>query len=150
LTYVAAFWTSDARLPTRIAAKVNKAGTSAALTEAEATAQIAAIAADMKAHLTEHAAVMARVGSAVSHVKKTLAQAQRNGGLKWFNRAFHETRSRAKACGQPAMSYAQARARLRQVIVRRMLLGEHSGLGAEILPEILHLPDEAPPQDGAG
>ena len=29
-----------------------------------------------------------------------------------------------------------ARARLRRAIVRRMLLGQHSGFGAEILPEI--------------
>jgi hypothetical protein len=86
---------------------------------------------------------MQRVELAVSHIRDTLVQAHDSGGLKWFNRAFHDFRLLAKACGHPPMTCAQARARLRRVIVRRLLLGQHSGFGAEILPEIF---DKAPPQ----
>jgi len=66
----------------RSPARPNKAGDGAALSRAEATARIIAIAAGLKLHLTEHAAVMQRVELAVSHVRDTLAQAQSNGGLK--------------------------------------------------------------------
>ena len=71
------------RVATKIASEV-KVSAGAALTEAEATAQIAATAADMKVHLTDHTAVIQRVASAVSHVRDTLELAQKNGGLKWF------------------------------------------------------------------
>jgi len=83
LSYVAVFWMDDNKLATKIAAKVNNAGCGACPTEAEATARIAVAAAEMKIHLTDHAAVMQRVQSAVSHVMDTLAlRAAR--GLAWI------------------------------------------------------------------
>jgi hypothetical protein len=136
LTIVGAFWVDDAKTATKIANRISKPSWGASLTEAEATAQITATAAEMKVHLTEHAAVIQRVESAVAHVKMTLEQARKNGGLKWFNRAFHDFRLRAKTCGHPPMTYAQARARLRRAVVQRVLSGKHSEFGAEILLQV--------------
>jgi hypothetical protein len=134
LTCTAAFWVDNTRVAIRITSRVNKAGCGAFLTEIEA--RIAAIAEEMKVHLTDHAAVLQRVRAAVSHVAVTLEQAQKTGGLKWFNRAFRDFRLRAQACGHQPLNYTQARARLRRVIIARVLAGEHSRFGAEILPEV--------------
>jgi hypothetical protein len=136
LTIVGTFWLDDTKTATRIAHKVAKASCGASLTRADATARIEATAAEMKVHLTDHAAVMRRVRSAVAHVEMTLGQARMNGGLKWFNRAFHDFRLRAKACGHPPMTYAQAHARLRRVIIQRVLSGMRSGFGVEILLQV--------------
>ena len=136
LTIVGAFWVDDTKMATRIASRVNKCLRHAgnALSQAEATTLITAAAADMKLHLTKHDDIMQRVESAVAHVKKTLEQAQRTGELQWFNRAFHDFRLRARTCGHPPMSYGQACARLRRVIVQRALAGEPADSGVSILP----------------
>ena len=95
---------------------------------------ITAAAADMKLHLTKHDDIIQRVESAVAHVEKTLKQAQRSGELQWFNQAFRDFRLLARTFGHPPMSYGQACARLRRVIVQRALAGEPADSGVSISP----------------
>jgi hypothetical protein len=133
-TYIAAFWINDRKLATKIVNEVNKTGCGASLDDA--AARIAATAEKMKVHLTAHAAVLQRVETAVSHVTAALEQARKDGGLQWFNRAFHDFRLRAKQSGHKPMTYLQAQARLRQVILRRALAGEGAEFGAAILPQV--------------
>jgi hypothetical protein len=105
LTIVGAFWVDEIKVATRIASRVNKTiRHGGPITDAEAAARIAAIAADIKVHLTEYGVVIKRVESAMAHVKAALEQARKNGGLQWFNRAFQNFRLQAKACGHRSMT----------------------------------------------
>ena len=84
---------------------------------------VEAAAARMSVPLTEHTVLMQRVRRASFHVKQMIDDAHGRGDLKWFNTAFREWRLQAKAQGR-VMSYKEARARLRKVVVQRVLAGD--------------------------
>lgn len=81
------------------------------------------VAAHMGIALTEHDIVLLRARSAVAYIEDKIAQAHAAGELSWFNSTYRAWRIEAKAQGR-FMTYAEARARLRQKLFRELLLGE--------------------------
>jgi hypothetical protein len=82
--------------------------------------------------VTEHEVVMQRVAAVVEQVERKIEEASQNGELQWFNRAFRQWRLQARSYGR-AMTYGEARARLRRAMVEQGLSQQTFG---ELLPTI--------------
>ena len=93
------------------------------------------VAAHMGIALTEHEVVLMRARSAVAFIDAQIAQAQASGELSWFNSSFRAWRLEAKQQGR-VMSYAEARARLRQNIFRQILSNDHQIDPKRIFPPL--------------
>ena len=118
-----AYWVKDKTEARLIVRQVND---DLAFIEADAkTAQrrIENVAAHMGIALTEHSVVLMRTREAVAFIEHRIDQAQAAGELSWFNSAYREWRLEAKQHGR-GMSYAEAKARLRQNIFRQILTND--------------------------
>jgi hypothetical protein len=128
LQITSAYWVKDKTEARLICREVNSSlgrddeGLLAA-TAKTAQRKVENVAAHMGIALTEHDTVLARARSAVAFIEERIAQAQANGELSWFNSAYRAWRLEAKQHGR-GMSYAEARARLRQNIFRQILTDE--------------------------
>jgi hypothetical protein len=67
----------------------------------------------LKIKLVEHTQALQRTEQLVARLDAKVAQAQGEGELKAFNRAFREHRLARFKLGKPSMNYATARSRLR-------------------------------------
>jgi hypothetical protein len=140
LQITAAFWVqakSDARL---ICREVNSSlphGEQGLLvaTAKAAERKVENVAAHMGIALTDHATVLMRTRAAVAYIERQIAQAQATGELQWFNRAFRSWRLQAKQYGR-SMSYAEARARLRQKLFRQLLSNEVQNEPKSLFPPL--------------
>jgi hypothetical protein len=92
-------------------------------TRAMVANRIEAAAERLNIAVIEHQALLTRVREAVEYVESKLAEAQGNGQLQFFNRAYRQWRLQAKAYGR-SMTYAEARARLRRSLYRQLAEGE--------------------------
>ncbi len=63
------------------------------------------------------------------------AEAEANGGLRWFNQTYREWRLAAKAEGR-SMTYAEARARLRRHMFREVYASEYVAVSKSIFPPL--------------
>ena len=93
------------------------------------------VAAHMGIALTDHDTVLIRARSAVAHIEQQIAQAQATGELHEFNRAYRSWRLQAKQFGR-SMSYAEARARLRQKLFRQLLSNEVQNDPRQLFPPL--------------
>jgi hypothetical protein len=66
--------------------------------------------------LVEHTAALQRTEELVRRLDARMHTAQAGGDLSAFNRAYRQYRLSRTAAGQPAMSFAIARSRLRQAL----------------------------------
>ncbi len=120
-----AYWVKDRDAAEAIAAGVNavlphdQEGRLAVRAEVAAR-QIEAVAREWNIPVTNHDAAMARVKSAVRHVQEVIDAANAAGELAWFNAAYRAWRLDAKKFGA-GMSYAEARARLRKAVTKRLI-----------------------------
>ncbi|VIO80085.1 hypothetical protein [Bradyrhizobium ivorense] len=104
--------------------------------------QIEAVAERSKVPLTNHDAAMSRVHAAVRHVQEKINEANASGDLAWFNSAYRSWRIEAKKFGR-VMSYAEALARLRRAVTKRLITLDVINLDADLLPGIFpDLPNE--------
>jgi hypothetical protein len=131
----AAFWVQGKAEARLIARQVN-----ADLALLQPTAWMAQrcvenVAAHMGIAITEHAAVLTRARSAVAFIEQRIAEAEAQGELSWFNSAYREWRLEAKQHGR-GMSYAEARARLRQKIFRAVLTNDDQITPNAIFPPL--------------
>lgn len=130
----AAFWVKDRHAAEKIASAVN-----AGLrhdTRGETAAQlIETVAAEREIVLTYHEAVMERVHVAVERVATKISESNASGELAWFNAAYREWRLEAKNFGL-GMSYAEARARLRKEVTKRLIRMNILDLRDDLLPSI--------------
>lgn len=140
LQITAAFWVqakSDARL---ICREVNcrlAQGQQGLLVANAKTAQrkVENVAAHMGIVLTDHDTVLIRARAAVAYIEQQIAQAQASGQLHEFNRAYRSWRLQAKQYGR-SMSYAEARARLRQKIFRQLLADQGQIEPTQLFPPL--------------
>jgi hypothetical protein len=137
----AAFWVKDRATADAIAVEVKRilpANTEGRLTITgeRARNEIERVAAEWKIPLTNHDAAMARVHSAVRRVAEYIDNANSTGELAWFNSAFRLYRLEAKKKFGHGMFYAEALARLRKAITKRLIIGEVIDCGPDMLPEI--------------
>lgn len=128
LQITAAFWVKDKSEARMIVREVKASlahGDEGLLVATAKTAQrrVENVAAHMGIALTEHDLVLMRTRTAVAYVEDKIVQAQAAGELTWFNSAYRAWRLEAKAHGR-GMSYAEAKARLRQKLFREILLSE--------------------------
>jgi hypothetical protein len=79
---------------------------------------IGAAARSLSVEIVDNATVVQRAKAAVGRIEAGMARAQRTGALSEFNRQYRQRRLEAAADGRPFMTYAQDRARLRQVLGR--------------------------------
>ena len=79
--------------------------------------------------------MLIRARAAVAHIERQIAQAQATGELQWFNRAYRSWRLQAKQYGR-SMSYAEARARLRQKLFRQLLSNEVQNDPSQLFPPL--------------
>ncbi|WP_063685579.1 hypothetical protein [Bradyrhizobium stylosanthis] len=142
-----AYWVKDRDIAEAIAAEVNCAlphdqEDRLAVRAETAARQIEAVARDRNMLLTNHDAAMARVKSAVRHVQEVIDAANATGQLAWFNAAYRAWRLDAKKIGC-GMTYAEARARLRKAVTKRLItlnvLDCSETLLAEIFPALLEV-----------
>ncbi|WP_157787986.1 hypothetical protein [Bradyrhizobium elkanii] len=105
--------------------------------------QIELVAERRKVPLTDHDAVMLRVHAAVRHVQEKINEANASGDLGWFNTAYRSWRIEAKKVGR-VMSYAEALARLRKAVTKRLITLDVIDLDTDLLPDIFpELPNRA-------
>jgi hypothetical protein len=71
--------------------------------------------------LTEHQVALGRVYRALARVDQVLERERANGALSWFNRAYRAYRL---ASTGRTMLYGEAKVRLRNAVVRRIMAGE--------------------------
>jgi hypothetical protein len=140
-----AFWVNDRDTAEAIAAEVNgilptNAEGRLTVTGERARNEIERVAAEWKITLTNHDAAMARVHSAVRRVAEYIDNANASGELAWFNKAFRSVRTDAKKNLLRSISYAEALARLRQAVTKRLIIGEVIDCGPDMLPEIFPKP----------
>jgi hypothetical protein len=133
---VSAHWVKDADEAQLICREIVRDSEGVLMNARTVRARIETAAARINVALTDHGAIMERVRAAVEYVEGKIAEAQASGELRWFNRAFRAWRLEAKQHGR-TMSYAEARARLRRAIYRKILFGE--------VCEIAPLPNVFPP-----
>lgn len=139
-----AYWVKDRDIAEAIAAEVNAVllhdQQGRLMVRAETAArQIERLARAWHVPLTNHDAAMARVKSAVRHVQEVIDAANATGELAWFNTAYKAWRLDAKKLGA-GMSYAEARARPRKAVTKRLItlnvLDCSETLLAEIFPAL--------------
>jgi hypothetical protein len=140
LQITAAGWVqakSDARLICREVNSRLAQGQQGLLIANAKTAQrkVENVAAHMGIALTDHDTVLIRARAAVAHIERQIAQAQATGELQWFNRAYRSWRLQAKQYGR-SMSYAEARARLRQKLFRQLLSNEVQNEPKSLFPPL--------------
>jgi hypothetical protein len=133
---VCAHWVKDADEAQLICREIVRDSEGVLMNARTVSARIENAAARMNLALTDHETIMERVRMAVEYVDGKIAEAQASGELRWFNRAFRAWRLAAKQHGR-TMSYAEARARLRRAIYRKILFGE--------VCEIAPMPNVFPP-----
>ena len=138
-----AYWVKDRDIAEAIAAEVSGAlphdqEDRLAVRAETAARQIEAVARDWNILLTNHAAAMARVKSAVRHVQEVIDAANATGQLAWFNAAYRVWRLDAKKIGC-GMSYAEARARLRKAVTKRLITLDVLDCGETLLPDVFPL-----------
>ena len=75
-------------------------------------------AARLGVKLVEHSAALQRTEQLVAKLDARMTQAQHDGDLSAFNRAYRQYRISRTAAGQPAMSFTVARSRLRQALAK--------------------------------
>jgi hypothetical protein len=135
-----AYWVKDRDAAEAIAAEVNgvlahdEDGRLAVRAETAAR-QIEAVAREGHILLTNHDAAMARVKSAVRHVQEVIDAANATGQLAWFNAAYRAWRLDAKKIGA-GMSYAEARARLRKAVTKRLITLDVLDCSETLLPDV--------------
>ncbi|UQR66193.1 hypothetical protein LRP30_13460 [Bradyrhizobium sp. C-145] len=135
-----AFWVKDRDTAEAIANEVNGVlphdldGRLAVRAET-ARLQIERVACDWKISLTNHDAALARVQAAVRRVEEKISEANASGELAWFNAAYRGWRIEAKKVGR-AMSYAEALARLRKEVTKRLITLDILDPGTDLLPAI--------------
>ncbi|MCP3471372.1 hypothetical protein NLM33_13630 [Bradyrhizobium sp. CCGUVB1N3] len=135
-----AYWVKDRDIAEAIVAEVNgvlphdQEGRLAVRGEVAAR-QIEAVARGWNIPLTNHDAAMARVKSAVRHVQEVIDAANATGQLAWFNAAYRAWRLDAKKIGS-GMSYAEARARLRKAVTKRLITLDVLDCSETLLREI--------------
>ncbi|MDA9473881.1 hypothetical protein XI03_04995 [Bradyrhizobium sp. CCBAU 65884] len=103
-----------------------------------AAQQIEQVARDWHIPLTDHDAALARVKSAVRHVQEVIDAANATGELAWFNAAYRAWRLDAEKSGA-GMSYAEARARLRKAVTKRLITLDVLDCSERLLPDIFPL-----------
>jgi hypothetical protein len=87
--------------------------------------------------LTPHASEMARASRAVKGIDAYMETMRKNGQLSVFNGRYKRERAAATASGTGFMTYPQALARLRRVLIPIMATGVQQGVGtlfAQIFP----------------
>ncbi|WP_439372945.1 hypothetical protein [Bradyrhizobium sp. DASA03120] len=135
-----AYWVKDRDTAEAIAAEVDgvlphdQDGRLAVRAEVAAR-QIEHIARDWNIPLTNHDGAMARVKSAVRHVQEVIDAANKTGELAWFNTAYRAWRLDAQKVGA-GMSYAEARARLRKAVTKRLITLDVLDCSETLLAEI--------------
>ena len=135
-----AFWVKDRDTAEAVAAEINGAlphdqeGLLAVRGEI-ARLQIEATASGWNIPLTTHDAAMARVKSSVRRVREMIDAANASGELAWFNAAYRAWRLDAKKVGT-GMSYAEARARLRKAVTKRLITSNVLDCSETMLAEI--------------
>jgi hypothetical protein len=77
---------------------------------------VAAAAAALRIKIVPHADALQRTEQLVNRLDARVRTAQAGGDLQAFNRAYKRYRLSATAAGQPFMTYATARSRLRQAL----------------------------------
>jgi hypothetical protein len=140
LQITAAFWVRDKTEARLICREVNSSlprGDDGLLVANAKTAQreVENIAAHMNIALTEHDVVLLRARAAVDYIEQQIEQAQAAGQLSWFNHAYRAWRLEAKQYGR-SMSYAEARARLRQNLFRQILSNETQNEPKQLFPPL--------------
>jgi hypothetical protein len=140
LQITCAYWVKDKTEARLICREVNSSlgrGDEGLLVATAKTAQrkVENVAAHMGIALTEHDTVLLRARSAVAFIEQRIEQAQAAGELRWFNSAYRAWRLEAKQVGR-GMSYAEARARLRQNIFRQILTSEVQIGSIQIFPPL--------------
>lgn len=140
LLITAAFWMqakSDARLICREVNRCLAQGQQGLLVANAKTAQrkVENVAAHMGIVLTDHETVLTRARTAVAYIEQQIEQAQAAGQLHEFNRAYRSWRLQAKQFGR-TMSYAEARARLRQKLFRQLLTNDGQNEPAPLFPPL--------------
>lgn len=140
LQITSAHWVKDKTEARLICREVNSSlarGAEGLLVASAKAAQrrIENVAAHMGIPITEHEVVLLRARSAVAFIEERIAQAQASGELSWFNSTYRAWRLEAKQQGR-VMSYAEARARLRQNIFRQILTNEHQIDPKRIFPAL--------------
>jgi hypothetical protein len=93
------------------------------------------VAAHMGIAITEHATVLSRARTAVAYIEQQIDQAQAEGELSWFNQAYRAWRLEARKVSR-GMSYAEARARLRQNLFRQILVSECQQVPTPLFPPL--------------
>jgi hypothetical protein len=140
LQITAAFWVKDKTEARLICREVNASlahGEQGLLVANAKTAQrrIENVAAHMGIALTEHDTVLLRARTAVAYIEQQIEQAQAAGQLSWFNQAYRAWRLEAKQYGR-SMSYAEARARLRQNLFRQILSNDNQNEPKQLFPPL--------------
>ena len=93
------------------------------LKAAQAGEDIAIAARRLSMVVTEHSIVVERAAAAIKKIEAGMAWAQRTGVLTEFNTEYRRRRLAAASQGERFMSYSEATARLRQVIVQAAISG---------------------------
>jgi hypothetical protein len=137
------YWVKDRDAAEAIAAEVNGVlprdqDDRLAVRAEVAARQIEAVARAWHIPLTNHDAAMARVKSAVRHVQEVIDAANATGELAWFNAAYRAWRLDAKKIGA-GMSYAEARARLRKAVTKRLITLDVLDCSETLLPDVFPL-----------
>jgi len=114
------YWIEDPAEARLLVREVNAGLPQLEMDGAAAQRKIENVAAHIGILLNEHHTVLTRAHAAVEFVERHIENAQANGQLRWFNRAFRHWRLEAKKHGR-SMSYAEARARLRKKMFRQVL-----------------------------
>jgi hypothetical protein len=120
LQITCAYWIEDKTEARLLAREVNCGLPMLEMDAATAQRKVENAAAHMCVRLTDHETVRMRALAAAEFVERQIEDAQANGNLRWFNRAFRQWRLEASARGI-SMSYAEARMRLRKKLFRQML-----------------------------
>jgi hypothetical protein len=142
-----AFWVKDRDTAEAIAGEVNgrlphDRGGRLAVRAEVARRQIETVACDWKIQLTNHDAAMSRVHAAVRRVREAIDSANAGGELAWFNSAYRSWRLEAKKNGH-GMSYAEALARLRKSVTKRLITLDNLTISDDLLPGIFPRPPKA-------
>ncbi|MDC7784796.1 hypothetical protein PQJ75_00825 [Rhodoplanes sp. TEM] len=87
---------------------------------------------DAGVRATCHDVAMQRVKAGVERMTTMLAEANKSGHMRWFNRMFKAYRQAAARTGGRTMSYSEALARLRKVMVHRVAAGQSVALTKEV------------------
>jgi|RhiMetdeSRZDD1v2_1073273.scaffolds.fasta_scaffold353856_3 hypothetical protein len=102
---------------------LKKADAQRLLDEARERGDVEASARRLGITVTPHEAALMRADKALARVDAILANAQRNGDLKLFNRTYQAKRMAAVAAGSNFMPYGTAQRRLKRALVEVIAAG---------------------------